>query len=149
MLQGESRLVIYKTKYRNKTYDKCLINLPINLVKSDRFPFKSGERLKLTIYPDEKIILLFSSDVWKEMVNLSQEVTKTYRGGIERIESDKTLTTLQKDIAKLVYDRIFKEELQKFLSTTIKEALEYAKHGTQAFNKQQICARKNRKSRVN
>jgi hypothetical protein len=128
MLQGESRLVIYKTKYRNKTYDKCLINLPINLVKSDRFPFKSGERLKLTIYPDEKIILLFSSDVWKEIVNLSEELVKTYRMGIETIDSDKSLSPLQKDIAKLVYDRKFKEEFPKFLSTTIKEAIKYVKH---------------------
>lgn len=134
MLHGESRIVIYKTKYRNKTYDKCLINLPIKLVKNDKFPFKSGEKLKLTIYPNEKVIILFSPDVWKELVNLSQELAKAYSKGIEIIDSDKSLSTLQKDVAKLVYDRIFKQELQKFLSTAIKEAIEYAKRGTKALN---------------
>jgi len=136
MLQGESRLVIYKTKYRNKIYDKCLINIPINLVKSDRFPFKNGEKLKLTIYPDEKIILLFSSDVWKEVVNLSEDLVKIYKMGIETIDSDESLSPLQKEIAKLIYDRKFKEEFPRFLSTTVKETLDYAKRGTRAFEKQ-------------
>ncbi|MEM3617461.1 MAG: hypothetical protein QXK47_00105 [Candidatus Bathyarchaeia archaeon] len=134
MLQGESRLVIYKTKYRNKTYDKCLINIPASIFKDERFPFKSEEELKITIYPDEKVIILFSSDIWKELVNLSQELAKAYSKGIEIIDSDKSLSTLQKDVAKLVYDRIFKQELQKFLSTTIKEAIEHAKRGTKALN---------------
>ncbi|MEM2507599.1 MAG: hypothetical protein QXF61_11210 [Nitrososphaeria archaeon] len=104
------------------------------MVKNDKFPFKSGEKLKLTIYPNEKVIILFSPDVWKELVNLSQELAKAYSKGIEIIDSDKSLSTLQKDVAKLVYDRIFKQELQKFLSTAIKEAIEYAKRGTKALN---------------
>lgn len=88
MLEAESRFVIYKTKYRGKTYDKCLINIPSNLVKDPQFPFKSEEKLKIFVDPDVKTMFLIPSWMWKELIEVAKESERLYQEVLKSIDSD-------------------------------------------------------------
>jgi hypothetical protein len=127
MLEGETRFIIYKTNYRGRTYDKCLINIPSSLVKNPRFPFKSKDNLKIFVDPDRKTMFLVPSWAEKEILDIAKETQRIYEEGLKSIVSDSSLTPLQRDVAKLYYTRTFKEEFPQFLSRIFKNAIKYAK----------------------
>ena len=128
MLEGESKFVVYKTKSRGKTYDKCLINIPSKLVKDPQFPFKTGDDLKILIDPDGKTMFLLPPWLSKEVaIEVAKETARQYEKGLKDIDSDPTLTPFQKKVAKLYYETTFKEGFPRFLSDIAKKAFEDAK----------------------
>jgi len=131
MLHGESKLMVVRATSRGREYNKCLVNIPINLFKSPNFPFKSGDHIKILVDPDLQTVLLTRQpEFWEELIKLSKEVAKHYRKVLKSINSDCTLSHFQKKYAKLIFETLVEKELPNFLSETAKKAREIAEKHT-------------------
>jgi hypothetical protein len=58
MLETESKLSNRPTQTGGKHYDKYYIYLPVGIVLDSAFPFKTDEKLKIRIDPQNKRLII-------------------------------------------------------------------------------------------
>ena len=58
VLEGETRFLRYEMRVKGRTYEKFLINFPTEVARDSQFPFKPGDRIKVRVDPDRKIVVM-------------------------------------------------------------------------------------------
>ena len=62
MLEGDTSLVVTATKIRDKTYQRLLIQVPLEIATDSQFPFKPKQALKIQVDPTRTAIMLFDAN---------------------------------------------------------------------------------------
>jgi len=58
VLEGETRFLRYEMRVKGRTYEKFLINFPTEVARDSQFPFKPGDRIRVRVDPDRRIVIM-------------------------------------------------------------------------------------------